>query len=74
MQLLNVGRPALVRGLKIVGLTVAVLAASYAAYLYSIGFWAADSCLDRGGSYHYDRGECSFAENYRGDVPPLWPF
>jgi len=25
-----------------------------------------DSCLDRGGSWHYDVNECSFTENYRG--------
>ena len=56
-----------------VGLLVAALLTS-AAYLYSIDFFAADSCADAGGSFHYDRGECSFTENYRGEVPPLWPF
>ena len=25
-----------------------------------------DTCLDRGGSWHYDIKECSFTENYRG--------
>ena len=56
-----------------VGLLVAALLTS-AAYLYSIDFFAPDSCADAGGSFHYDRGECSFTENYRGEVPPLWPF
>ncbi|WP_139020323.1 hypothetical protein [Citromicrobium sp. JLT1363] len=46
---------------------------AYLGYLNAIDFWAADACLDRGGSYHYDLGECSFTENYRGDVPSLWP-
>jgi hypothetical protein len=27
---------------------------------------AVDDCLDRGGSWHDDAGECSFTENYRG--------
>lgn len=27
---------------------------------------AIDDCLDRGGSWHDDIGECSFTENYRG--------
>ena len=56
-----------------VGLLVVALLTS-AAYLYSIDFFAADNCADAGGSFHYDRGECSFTENYRGEVPPLWPF
>jgi len=56
-----------------VGLLVAAVIA-YAAYLYSIDFFAADRCLDAGGSFHHDRGECSFTENYRGEVPQLWPF
>ncbi|GAB5348923.1 hypothetical protein [Alteriqipengyuania sp. 357] len=43
-------------------------------YLQSRDFWAADTCVDRGGSYHYDRHECSFTDNYQGEVPPLWPF
>lgn len=47
---------------------------AFAAYLHASGFFAADACLDRGGSYHYDRGVCSYTENYRGDVPRLWPF
>lgn len=29
-------------------------------------FLAVDDCLDRGGSWHYDIGECSFTENYQG--------
>ncbi|KWV95211.1 hypothetical protein [Erythrobacter sp. AP23] len=59
--------------LWIVGL-VAALVLAYVAYLYSIDFLAADECVDAGGSFHYDRGVCSFTENYRGEVPPLWPF
>ena len=56
-------------------LLLAALVLAYGIYLYSIGFLAADSCLDSGGSYHYDVGECSFSENYRGEVPGLpWPF
>ncbi|QYU67247.1 hypothetical protein J4558_20250 [Leptolyngbya sp. 15MV] len=53
---------------------LAIVAAAYAVYLHRIGFFAADRCLDDGGSYHYDRGECSLTDSYRGDVPPLWPF
>ncbi len=52
----------------------AIVVAGYAAYLHSIDFFAADRCLDGGGSFHYDRGECSFTESYRGEVPALWPF
>ena len=55
-------------------LAVAAPIAAYLGYLVSTDFFAADDCLDRGGSYHYDRHACSFAENYRGEVPPLWPF
>ena len=29
-------------------------------------FLAIDDCLARGGSWHYDVGECSFTENYGG--------
>ncbi|MEL7682125.1 hypothetical protein AAG602_13250 [Citromicrobium bathyomarinum] len=47
---------------------------AYLGYLQSAGFWAADACLDRGGSYHYDRHGCSFDESHRGEVPSLWPF
>ena len=66
------------RGFKLgclwtVGLLAAVLLA-YVAYLYSIDFFAADDCSDAGGSFHYDRGECSFTENYRGERPASWPF
>jgi hypothetical protein len=39
------------------------------AYLQLSGYFAVDDCLDRGGSYHYDVGECSFTENYKGPVP-----
>jgi hypothetical protein len=46
----------------------------YFAYLVWSGFFASDTCLDRGGSYHYDTGECSFTENYVGELPSLWPF
>ncbi|MEX0342229.1 MAG: hypothetical protein AB3N06_06560 [Erythrobacter sp.] len=53
---------------------VAALVLAYAAYLYSIDILAADACVDAGGSFHYDRGECSFTDNDRGEVPPLWPF
>lgn len=53
---------------------LALLVAALAAYLHSQDFFAADSCADSGGSFHYDRGECSFTENYEGDVPELWPF
>ncbi|MDP7326629.1 hypothetical protein [Qipengyuania profunda] len=59
--------------LWIVGLMAAGVLA-YAGYLYSIDFLAADDCADAGGSFHFDRGECSFTENYTGEVPPLWPF
>lgn len=60
-----------VRGLLIVGL---IAAGALAGRLYSVDFFAADSCLDRGGSYHYDRGECSFTHDYEGEVPSLSPF
>lgn len=34
---------------------------------------AIDSCLDRGGSWHHDMGECSYTESYLGpdnlDIP-----
>jgi|GEM_PF-1646851 len=59
--------------LWIVGLMAAGVLA-YAGYLYSIDSLAADDCHDAGGSFHHDRGECSFTENYTGEVPPLWPF
>lgn len=61
-------------GCLIGALALAGALIAYAGYLYSTDFLAADSCLDGGGSYHYDRGECSFTENYGGDVLPLWPF
>lgn len=32
---------------------------------------AIDACLDRGGSWHDDVGECSFTENYRGSADRL---
>ena len=59
--------------LWIVGLMAAGVLA-YAGDLYSIDFLAADDCADAGGSFHFDRGVCSFTENYTGEVPPLWPF
>ncbi len=65
------------KGRKRIAVLVLVLIApvvAFAAYLHASGFFAADACLDRGGSYHYDRSVCSFATNYTGDVPPLWPF
>lgn len=31
-------------------------------------FWI-DTCLDRGGSWHYDVRECSYTENYTGPRP-----
>ncbi len=55
-------------------LMLAAFAIGLAVYLVSIDFFAADSCLDAGGSFHYNRGECSFTESYEGDVPRLWPF
>ena len=68
------GRPRRRRGFWVISLVLIAPLVAYLAYLYSIDFWAADACQDRGGSYHYDRGECSFTENYAGEVPPLWPF
>jgi hypothetical protein len=62
------------RGCAIVSVVLAAPLIAYLAYLYSIDFWAADTCQDRGGSFHYDRSECSFTENYEGELPPLWPF
>lgn len=56
------------------GLASAAPLAACLAYLVSTDFFAADACLDRGGSYHYDRQACSFTDNYRGEVPSLWPF
>lgn len=53
---------------------MAALGTLIVVYLYSIDFFAADRCLEAGGSFHYDRGECSFTENYGGEVPPLLPF
>ena len=63
------------RGCVFVVLLPVVLLLAYVTYLWSVDFFAVDSCLDSGGSYHYDRGECSFTENYQGEVPPLpWLF
>lgn len=63
-----IGRRVLIAGAVVIAVPIA-----YTIYLYSIDFFAADTCLDRGGSYHYDVGECSFTESYRGEKPPLWP-
>jgi hypothetical protein len=60
--------------LLIVAVVLAAPLFAYLGYLQSAGFWAADACLDGGGSYHYERHECRFAESYRGEVPSLWPF
>jgi len=62
------------RGCAWAGLIVAAPFAAYLTYLIWTGFFAADECLDRGGSYHFDRHACSFTENYRGEVPSFWPF
>lgn len=56
------------------GTALAAIILAWLGYLWSSDFFAADDCLDRGGSFHYDRHQCSFSENYRGEVPPLWPF
>ncbi|MCA0979081.1 hypothetical protein LCM19_11965 [Qipengyuania flava] len=56
-----------------IGGPLAALLLAYLAYLYSIDFFAADNCSDAGGSFHYDRGECSFTETYGGEVPDLRP-
>jgi len=34
-----------------------------------VDFFRVDSCLDRGGSWHYDVRQCSFTENYTGPRP-----
>ena len=36
-----------------------------------LNWLAIDDCLDRGGSWHYDVGECSFTENYLGSAERL---
>jgi|TARA_R100000049_G_scaffold4631_1_gene10701 hypothetical protein len=66
--------PMIRRGLKGSVLALAVIAMALATRLWMIDFFAADACQDRGGSYHYDVGECSLTRNYAGDVPSLWPF
>ncbi len=47
----------------------------YFAYLVWSGFFASDSCHDRGGVWNFDERECSFTQQRgRGEMPALWPF
>jgi hypothetical protein len=58
-----------------VWLGLVALAGLYFAYLVWSGFFAFDTCLDRGGVWNFDEGECSFTQQRgRGERPPLWPF
>lgn len=48
-------------------LILAVLSAiGLTAFLLLAEPFQIDTCLDRGGSWHYDIKECSFTENHRG--------
>lgn len=52
-----------------------ILGGFYFAYLVWSGFFASDTCLDRGGVWNFDERECSFTQQRgRGERPPLWPF
>ncbi|MEO0439904.1 MAG: hypothetical protein AAF067_03405 [Pseudomonadota bacterium] len=54
------------RTISIFAIIAFLLAGAGTLYLYSTDFFQIDRCLDRGGSWHYDKRSCSMVENYKG--------
>ena len=57
------------RFLIIAAVLLLVVAIGQLFYPEWIDYFRIDTCLDRGGSWHYDVRSCSYTENYTGPRP-----